>query len=939
MLKGLFKPAWQSDSVDKRLDAVAKMDAGKESAQSTLLEIANRDVEQKVRDAAINKLGSPLHTFELSQTHADQTTRQAAEAAFCRLVGANSELNEQAFRDLLEQAVFKQQKQARLLLVEHCPIMEIRHELLNELSEAEQAVLIGQVDYAQTRKLIAEQISEADNLEVARKALTGKDKTAEKIIRQKLEHIRATEKETQANKQACEELCEKMEFIANHAQWRSEFKPRFSQYKNAWESLSFKPTQNYIERFTQASMKAAVQVEKQTHVESAMVDQLKALANLEDLCKRVAKLDLQALLEQNQTIRSELADNSQTWLTSSEVITATTPVSNGFLQAQRCLTSVADFCEVANKDRIEAETDSGAVEQVEIQNASAYQKALNAIEWSSSYPSLLAVSEAQALIADAKKHIKQQSEQTKNNLDKLHKRINRLLGTTNRGDLRRAKNELSATLKAAESYSGHDRKKLDERLEQATEVVNKMVDWQNFATEPKLIELCESMESLVKADMHPDKRAQKISALQKQWKELAYADVADQHWDRFKAAADLAYEPCAVFFAERREQQAQNLAKREPLVAQMQSLLDNTDWDNEPDYKRVENGLRDTQNAWQKIKDVERSAGQKQWKRLSKIRADIYTKLDVEYDANIERKNKIINQLENLLDGEINEDTLAKLQLAQTRWKQVGVTRRKEDQAAWQRFKTTSDAVYEKLQDKRKAKRAEEDEQLDEYRKIIKAIYALAKSATNLAESDPQFDQLKNGYAQLPAMPKDLPEKLIERIAADFSKAKEAYAKAHERLVQSAKNAVLETLANKAQLCTQLEAAVSAKPNESHNDMLTELNAIEIGDKALEQRFAKRIDQVMNSNRKEASEARRLLCIDAEILLDIPSPEEDRALRTQIQLDRMKQQGLVHSKEQTAKKIKELMLDWYCLPGAKPDVQQELQKRFDQLRLETRVRH
>ena len=291
-----------------------------------------------------------------------------------------------------------------------------------------------------------------------------------------------------------------------------------------------------------------------------------------------------------------------------------------------------------------------------------------------------------------------------------------------------------------------------------------MTDWQNFAIEPKLIELCESMEQLVDSKLHPDKLAREISKLQNNWKNLGHTDISDEHWQRFKTAADLAYAPCAVFFEQRRVTQKENLAKREPLVQQMQAVLDDTDWDNTPDYKQVEISLRDIANHWQKIKDVDRKKGQKQWDRLSAIRALIYQKLDVVYDANIEQKHQIITRVNALADGPVSEDSLDKIKLYQNRWRQVGVTRRKQDQAAWKLFKAAGDRLYANVKTLRDEKRTIDDQQIGAYKAIIKEIYALTESATNLAEADPIFNQLTERYATLPPLPKNLPEKLLERL-------------------------------------------------------------------------------------------------------------------------------------------------------------------------------
>ena len=159
----------------------------------------------------------------------------------------------------------------------------------------------------------------------------------------------------------------------------------------------------------------------------------------------------------------------------------------------------------------------------------------------------------------------------------------------------------------------------------------------------------------------------------------------------------------------------------------MQELLDGMDWDSKTDFKVVEDRISQIMHRWQKIKDVDHGAGQKQWEKLSAFKDQINEKLDIEYDKNIASKQALTAQFEKMLEEDITEQSLDTLKFIQSKWKQIGVTRRKQDQTAWVKFKAASDAVYEKIQGLRQEKRAVEDEQIGAYKQIHTQIHQLAK--------------------------------------------------------------------------------------------------------------------------------------------------------------------------------------------------------------------
>jgi hypothetical protein len=908
MLGGLLKSGWQNSSAEKRRLAILKMNRENTANQVIFENLALNDQSLTVRHACITQLKLAAPLFRVYQGQSEQAVKQAAKTAFCSVIGVDSQLNEADFEALLSNHV-----DAATLVLQHCPDPVLRVRLLNQLSQVEQADVIGEVMYAETRWHIAQQLVQLEALEIARRNLRGKDKNSEKLIRAKLDQFRFQQKRENSVNLAAEALCEQMKFIAGHPQWRPEFKGKYLLYLQRWSDLEQNPSDSIGHQFESAKLSAEVKVKQQLEIESAELNQVQICQKLARYCQIVAPLSLAELADEQLSINAVLGEALATWLANADVAVPDAQLAESFLGAQKALSWISDLIQCTSQEQIDL---------------ARLKVSLKAFSWHEKDSTPLAIAEAKTLLDDLSKQGQTQLKQHKESLDSLHKRINRLLGTSNKGDVKKAKHELAATTKAASHYTGKELKILDERLQMAAEIVSKMNDWQNFAIEPKLIELCESMEKLVESKTHPDKLAQQITKLQNSWKNLGHTDVSDDHWLRFKTAADLAYAPCATFFDQRRAAQKDNLAKREPLLEQMQSVFDTTDWDATPDYKKIEIRLREINNAWRKITDVERKAGQKQWDRLSAIRDQVYQKLDLVYDHNIEQKNQLIAQVNKLADATVTDDALDKLKLFQSRWQQIGVTRRKQDQQAWTLFRAAGDRFFEHVTESRNSKRKLEDQQLQAYRDVIDEIHSLAKSATDLAGADKQFEQLEQSYRSLPRLPGSFAEKLLERLESDFQRAGEAYSKAHDRMIQNSKDQIVDTLCFKAEICSQLESAFINNKTNLIAQLQSKIESIEITDKGLDKRFNVRLNAAADLDKSEANKSRSLLCIDLEILLDVASPEQDTSLRMQIQLDRMKNKGLGQTSIEHNKALSRAKLDWLCLPGAKPERQLALDKRF-----------
>ena len=901
---GLLKASWKNKSADKRLQAIQSMDSLNAANQAILLNLAKSDPDHGVRHSALSQLTDPNELSKISKNHANNETRLQAETALHQLLRSKDLFTEKQLTQLCSDHT-----ELKLPIAKCCTYQNLRNNIVQSLSNSEQASIIADIEYTDTRRLIAEQLTDIDALEHARTLLKGKDKNAEKIIRAKLQENQSLKRQQQENFTSAQTICEKMEYIANHNS-HPDFQAMFKVWNQRWEALNFTPddalTSRYLAAHTQAIKDISFQQKQNTLIENQQL----LVNDLQSYCQKIAALSWPELNSENNTIKDTLKQSELIW---NELLNASSnelkALSKQFMQLQQSLSSLDQL--TLQKP---LETDAKPLKQ-----------AIKAIKWSKTLMPLQALTEATDKLNELEKADKKNVRESIEKLEKLHKRITRLLGSTKRGNLGQAKRELTAVHKVALGYSGKDKAVLDERLQKAEDAFKKMGDWKDFASEPKFLALCESMEKLINSDIHPDALATKISKLQSSWKSLGYADSADEHWERFKTAADTAYEPCAIFFAKRKETRQQNLEKREPLVAQMHALSEKTDWNDVKDYKEIESELNNIMQAWRKIKDVERGAGQEQWNRLSVFKSSIYEELDLVYDENIEAKNLLIEQVKKLLEDDTKDDLINKLKLFQTRWKKIGITRYKQDQIAWKNFKAATDSVYEKVQSSRKEKRAEEDAHLVGYRETIQKIRQLGKNQTTLHEADKSFEQLQDDYQALPPLPKNLAEKLIERLNNDFKQACDTYNAARIRLKELENHQAMDALRKKAKLCTELEKNTST---ENIERLMSKINAIEIADNELKRRFSIRLQNAQQTDRSQANQARQRLCLDLEILLDVESPAEDKALRMQIQLDRMKNKGLGAQAKDKDTALQELKIDWLCLAGAEPELQKSLEKRF-----------
>jgi exonuclease SbcC len=921
MLSNLFKPAWQSRSVEKRLRAVADLHSDSIENQQILLRLASDDDDDSVRIAAMQWLIDPGVLHELSKQNPGSTVSVAAENWLNELMATSQVVDEAQYHNLLASY-----PELHSRIASYADFSSIRTLAMQHLLSAQLLEVLGLTRHTDIRQLIADKLSDIESLESARKMMRGKDKNAERVIKAKIDAVRCHERELSENKAQVRKLIEEAEYLSAH-DWLPEYQERCRSHRQQWDSLTFEVEADDSQRYRLARKLVDSHYEQQQAIERTVLSQRQLLDELEALLQSTAKRDIAASLEaltETETL-STLEQLATRWRAMGEIIEAEQPLVSQYEKMLAAVRSATQFA-TTTAELLQSSREDDSKQPDSMVELGA---ALKNLKWSNDLPELQAAIDVRQQLSGWRDDQDATAQAQRDKLARMHKNISSIFRLSGAGNLARAKQTAQKVEKALGQFDGKDRSALQERLDEATKTLGDMGDWKNFATEPKYIELCDAMELLANSKQHADKRSTEMKALQQQWKALGHSDIAEQYWPRFKLAADQVYQVCAVFFEQRHEVRKANLEQRMLYLDAMRELLETTDWDNGPDYKAVQSKVHDINGGFSGVKDIERKAGEKQWKQYSTLKAAVMAKLDAVYDDNIALKQRLIDQAETLANASPIVENLASLKSLQSRWKQIGVTRRGEDQKAWKAFKKQGDIIYQQVQELRQNRRHEADQQLDAYRNIIKAIQQLAKTAKDLAEADHQFAELQTHYGELPELPQQLPQNLLEGIMRDYRNACNQFDNSRSRVIKGRHTQNLDALRQKASLCTQLEALAASGSEQQLQAIAQQWDEIELHNAGLSQRIEARRDSAKTDmNRTAITEQRRMMCIRVEILMGIESPAEDQTLRMQYQLQQMNQSGLSQSAVDGVERIENMELDWLCMPGAEAQQQAALDERF-----------
>lgn len=306
--------------------------------------------------------------------------------------------------------------------------------------------------------------------------------------------------------------------------------------------------------------------------------------------------------------------------------------------------------------------------------------------------------------------------------------------------------------------------------------------------------LCEKVEALLEALPNTfatwEKATEQMLEIQTEWKTIGFTPkkMNAKIFERFRTACDAFFQKKTEFYKSTRESLNANLAAKNALCEKAEALKDSTDWN------ATTNQLVALQKEWKTIGPVPHKASDALWKRFNGACNAFFEKKNEatsgqrrEEEANLEKKNAIIAQLEALFEAKPDNIQQAVREL-QAQWNEVGHVPFRKKEKIYKRYREVCDKIYAELhmhagrrnlENFKKNVADKGGNELTRERNRLMTAYEAKKQEIQNYETNLTFfnSKSKNGNSLVVEI-----EKKVERLKADLTLLVEKIAAVNEQI-------------------------------------------------------------------------------------------------------------------------------------------------------------
>ena len=844
----------------------------------------------------------------------------------------------------------------QLSIVGFCASADSLTQLLNTHTDAEflYQVAIEGVP-ARARELAAAKIEDASQLKRLLKDTRGKDKLVYKIVKDKCDQLRDQEKNAEQIQTDIVDLCERL--VAHSKRpFDKQFMGRATRMMAAWadlESASSEPLKSQaqqaialsqqtidaheLELTNIAASKAANEAAEASF--GQVIDQLHALLSQVYGCDGNA--------DEVASIRSQHTAHVKQWNQALELasaknasIKAFTLANEGVKQQLQLLSEFGSLQSQVALLTVDATDATQNEEQSEEKKFSGQQTAYKTVKVRLQTASVLPSTMVPQQVVDARKiladHDKYWADKKQVEINR-QRHINALISQANQAMEKGLSRDAAGIRRTLERKLGEFGKlpaAMTAKVEQLDGALGKLLDWKNFAVEPKQQQLIDQMEALTNSQNNPEALASKIRRLQDQWKLLSKDSQDQQLWEVFHTLAEQAYQPCKIYYEQKSEIRRSNIEKRRILIGQLNDYVAAQTWEGDGsesiDWKLTEKLIGTAIKEWQSYAPTDRDANKPLQKKFDRLLDSLREKLSSHQQHNAERKQQLIAQVDALLEISDKRAATEKVKNLQAQWKQVGVVARKQEQKLWRLFRVSCDAVF-----------AQRQQQSVEFKAELNAHKAAAEALTNEVKTLTQLSgkELLDARSRVTECKREfsavgnLPKTASVAINQHFHSAVTTFETAITNQLTLAKAQVWDNLFTACDMIRLSQIATDTTESESLLQTAKDfIDSVEQwpknGRHALDTKIALGHS---SSGSNDHQKALRLLCIRAEILADQDTPAEDKALRMEYQVSRL-QQGFGQNSSPNGVSIQDLVIEWIAAGAVANDIYEPLLERFNHCR-------
>ncbi len=850
MFANLFKPKWRHSDPDVRASAVAKLSSDQPEQLMILRELALSDSSSRVRITAIQRISDTDFLLQLLSSASDPEVLEQAGQRVGECLDENS--NEDSICQLLKQ-INNDSARTQIILNTN----GLKPDSLNQIDDESllmQLALHARV--ADTRKAAVTRLHDTDLLEQVQRASRGRDKAVHRICRDKLNSLREQARQEAESEQRRQQLIHQLHqlLLTDDTQF---LQARAQAAYQEWKSLTQRDDELHA-RFLELSQQLDLRLQRQAEKEAAEAEaQARREQQLETAHSLVHRLsNLQPTQDDTEQVLEEV---EQAW---QALVADFLPQT--LKQQKNSLSQQLQAAATANQ-RLEAQSE--AIQTLLADTQSSPKKLLDKaqslliqIDWPTQLSQPEPLQQLKNRMSELRQTISQIKQDAREHSDQLNTQLDQLEQLIEQGNVVDA-DKLNAKLRES---LGNLASALPDSIENRHRLLNarlaELRDWQGFAAAGKKEALCGQMEALVGVEMEPQALADKIRTLQQEWKQVDATDPVHSQklWKRFHEAGEKAYEPCQAWFGGQRKKREYNLEQRRQICEQLSLYIEQMNWE-QADWHAVEAVSRTARDEWRQFSPVDRAPGKPLQQTFNTLLRDLDNRIKSFRQQCGEAKEALIARAAELAQLEDVQAAAEGAKELQREWKASGPTFRSRERALWQAFRGHCDTI---------------------------------------------FDRLKN-------------ERQVQ------AKAEKAAAKT-QRAQETLDNHSLEALEQLDKLASQTEEELA---NEGNSDTLATLLTQAITGRSPGTQWRERMSQRLEAIRLISSGARsieeqlglterqaRELCIRLEILLGVPSPESDEALRMEYQMERLSQALEQQDCEPTPAALQALNLEWLTLP-------------------------
>lgn len=256
-----------------------------------------------------------------------------------------------------------------------------------------------------------------------------------------------------------------------------------------------------------------------------------------------------------------------------------------------------------------------------------------------------------------------------------------------------------------------------------------------------------------------------LKQLQNEWEDIGptkkelWEELKEEYWTSVKSL----YDRIRKHYDERREQMKENIALKKAIIEKAQELVAKPR-ESVKDWNSHTKEILEFQKEWKTIGFGPKSENKAVWKEFRGIcdqffeeKSEFFKEAQSEFNEVAEKKQALIDQVEQLKTDTNWGDTTKKIIDIQKRWKRMGNAGQKNEQRLWKTFRAACDFFFEAKKKHYESLEKEFEENLEKKKELIKSIEAY-KLPDDKKEAIEGLNNFSKSFAEIgfvPAKQKD----------------------------------------------------------------------------------------------------------------------------------------------------------------------------------------